>query len=107
MNWFKKHLNWTYVLTWLFYFFICLILGFAVGFFAPETPDSSLDVMLDILMFAILLPISVLVIRAKGRSLWWILLVGWFSPLWLSSKSKPASDTMDENIIVTSDKTLR
>jgi hypothetical protein len=37
---------------------------------------------------AILLPLSGWVIKQKGRSLWWILLSGWFSPLWLGNKKR-------------------
>jgi hypothetical protein len=36
----------------------------------------------------IVLVASVWVIRRKGQSLWWLLLTGFLSPLWLENKKK-------------------
>lgn len=71
MNWFQKHLNW----TWVFAFWIWIPL------------NLSHSIILWIIGDVLLLVISGWVIKQKGRSLWWIFLTPVFSPLWLSNKS--------------------
>jgi hypothetical protein len=39
-----------------------------------------------LVLLVVLIPASVYVLIRKGRSLWWLLLLGWFSPLWLANK---------------------
>jgi len=70
VNWFQRHLNW----TWVFAYLIWLPLNWS---------DSIIPWILgDIL----LLVVSGWVIKQKGRSLWWLLLLWVFSPLWLKNK---------------------
>ena len=86
MNTLRKHLNWTWVLAIVFYLIMAFVLGLSIGLLAPETSDGALDVMVYVLGFAIMFPMSLWVLKMKNRSLWWVLLAGWFSPLWLSNK---------------------
>ncbi len=88
MSWFKRHLNWAYVIALAFYFLLCYIMGMFTGILSPQTPDSIVEMRAYLLGFIIFFPVSILIIKAKCRSLWWILCAGWFSPLWLSSKQK-------------------
>ncbi|MCX5998001.1 MAG: zinc-ribbon domain-containing protein [Chloroflexi bacterium] len=91
-NWFQRHLNWTWVLA---VFFVPLILFALIGFIYWLTyqtwPVGLFDIVLRTL--SVVLPILDLivsgwVIKNKGRSLWWILLTGWLSPLWLGNKNR-------------------
>ncbi len=49
--------------------------------------------------------VSVWVLKQKRRSLWWLLLYGWLSPLWLSNKNnsgrseKPSTISIESNSI--------
>ena len=86
MNWFQRHLNWTYVLGWLLTLVLCLILGFVMVMIDPNISDDDLEVMGNLVGGVIMLVVSGWVIIQKGRSLWWLLLSGCFSPLWLSNK---------------------
>ena len=79
MNWFQKHLNWTWVLAYLF----MVLIQFVIGAEGIEAKGVG-----SLLGVTIMLPISGWVIVQKGRSLWWILLSGLFSPLWLKNKTK-------------------
>ena len=76
LNWFQRHLNW----TWFFAYLIWI----------PLNSTRYLDV--QIIGSVLLLIASGWVIKQKGRSLWWILLVPVFSPLWLHNKKREAPD---------------
>jgi len=76
-GWFLKHLNWTWVLAYLFVVAILLVIG---------AEGSEAKVLANILGVTIMLPVSGWVISQKGRSLWWLLLAWLFSPLWLPNK---------------------
>ncbi|MFC1871293.1 hypothetical protein ACFLYF_02685 [Chloroflexota bacterium] len=71
LNWFQRHLNWTWVFTYLIWIPL----------------NASDDAFPPIIGGIFLLLVSGWVIKQKGRSLWWILLTPFFSPLWLKNKS--------------------
>lgn len=79
MNWFRRHLNWTYVLAYL--------LWFVLNLYGDE---SVIALWLSLVAAILWLVISGWVITQKGRSLWWTLLAWLLSPLWLpNKKAKP------------------
>lgn len=71
MNWFQRHLNWTWVLAYLIWFVL----------------NASESVVVEVVAAVFLLIVSGWVIRRKGRRLWWLLLSWLFSPLWLKNKT--------------------
>ena len=82
MNWFREHLNWTVVFSWLASY--CVFIGIAglLVLLIPE--DVHLNKVMEPLSLAIvltvsflLLPISVAIwtLREKNRRLWWVLLL--------------------------------
>jgi hypothetical protein len=77
MNWFQRHLNWTWALAYL--------LWFVINAYARD-PFGILW-WLSLVAAVFWLIVSGWVIKQKGRSLWWILLAPVFSPLWLRNKS--------------------
>jgi ribosomal protein L37AE/L43A len=92
MNWFQRHLNWTWVLSFLPAIVVVFIAEFLVAFSDPTVSIDALTAVGKMAGGTVMLIVSGWVIKQKGRSLWWILLSGWFSPLWLSNKkteSKP------------------
>jgi len=76
MNWFRRHLNWTYVLAYLLWFVLNLY-----------TDESVVAWWLSLVAAILWLVISGWVIKQKGRRLWWLLLSWVGSPLWLKNKS--------------------
>lgn len=82
-NWFRRHLNWTWVLAYLIW----------IPLNAPE------NVAPQIVGAILLLLASGWVIRQKGRTLWWILLTPVFSPLWLKNKRVVAEGKIREAIM--------
>jgi len=76
MNWFLIHLNWTWVLAFLFVQGILWVAG--AESMGGEAWIAGLA----------MLPVSSWVIMQKGRSLCWLLLSGVLSPLWLKNKTK-------------------
>ena len=70
MNWFQRHLNWTWVFAWLIWIPL----------------NASHNIAPQIIGSIFLLVVSGWVIKQKGRSLWWVLLTIVFSPLWLGNK---------------------
>ncbi len=77
MQWFQRHLNWTYVLA-------NLSLSLVVW----------AEWELRLVGFA-MWPIAGWIIIQKGRSLWWLLLAPVFSPLWLTSKKTESLTNTD------------
>ncbi len=87
MNWFQRHLNWTYILGVVVFLVLCFIMGLILGTIDPYVADETLDVVVYLILFIIMFPMSIWVLKRKNRSLWWLLLASWFSPLWLGNKS--------------------
>ena len=83
LNWFQRHLNWTWVLVYLTWIPL----------------NASEDVALQIVAAIFLLLASGWVIRQKRRTLWWILLTPVFSPLWLKNKRLVAEAKIREAIM--------
>lgn len=67
MGWFQRHLNWTYVFTYLLWV-------------VANASDSAVPGLVALVFLTI---VSGWVIKQKGRSLWWLLLLPFFSPWWL------------------------
>lgn len=72
LNWFERHLNWTWVLGWLF-IPVLSVVGGEIGNWVGS-------------IFWLI--ISGWVIKQKGRRLWWLLLSWVGSPLWLKNKKR-------------------
>ena len=90
MTWFNNHLNW----AWLIAFVIGVVLAVIVqtlvlslGLYDP-TVSAVARIIYYLVFLLVLIPASVYVLIKKGRSLWWLLLIGWFSPLWLTNNNK-------------------
>ena len=78
VNWFQRHLNWTWVLAYLLWFVINAYVNDPFG----------IAWWLSLVAAIFWLIVSGWVIKQKGRSLWWLLLSWLFSPLWLKNKKK-------------------
>ena len=64
--------------------------GFLMFLADPNISEDAVGGVAEIFGSIFMLVVSGWVIKQKGRSLWWLLLAGWFSPLWLSNKkTKP------------------
>jgi len=92
MNWFKRHLNWTAALAIPFALFCEFCAGFLIGLAGLGTgrilvDDTGLSAMGLIMYGVIVLAVNGWVLQQKARSLWWLFLVGWFAPIWLSNKT--------------------
>jgi len=86
MNWFERHLNWTMVLAWVGGCVIVFIVAFLIALAAPYVPEDELYVIGMLISLVVSLAVGYWVLRKKNRSLWWLLLSGWGSPLWLQNK---------------------
>ena len=87
MNWFERHLNWTYVLGYIMALVLCFIAGGILGTIDPYIADETLEGIGYLIVLIVMLPMSIWVLKRKNRNLWWLLLAGCFSPLWLGNKS--------------------
>ncbi len=87
LNWFYRHLNWTYILGYVLVLVLCFIAGLILGTIDPYVADETVDLVAYLIVFIVMLPMSIWVLKRKKRSLWWLLLAGWLSPLWLGNKS--------------------
>ena len=64
MSWFKRHLNWTYVLSWLAICAIAIIAGILINV------DSEIGIILLIVDVIMVWYVTIWTIKQKGRSLW-------------------------------------
>ena len=87
MNWFQRHLNWTWVLAYLLLIVGAFMFGALMGILDPNVSEDAVSVVAQIFGGIFILVVSGWVIRQKGRSLWWLLLSGVFSPLWLENRN--------------------
>ncbi len=90
MKWFSNHLNWTWLITLVTGLILATIFQILVISQDPYDPTVSdiAHIVYYMVIFLVLIPASVYVLIKKGRSLWWLLLIGWFSPLWLANRKK-------------------
>ncbi|RJO60669.1 MAG: hypothetical protein C4542_08570 [Dehalococcoidia bacterium] len=95
MNWFEKHLNWTWIFGLLAFYLFQVVVGFGYGYVNSSSVANMTQTELDTLgygiwllaIIAVYVPITAWVLRKKGRSLAWILLSGFFFlPLWIGNK---------------------
>ncbi len=91
-SWFHRHLNWTYFFVWAFLswlsgYAVMLILALVLDALSPQ-PNDLMSIQSELILIwlawcvgylAVMIPVSVYVLRRKCRSLWWMLLV--FSPM--------------------------
>jgi uncharacterized membrane protein YeaQ/YmgE (transglycosylase-associated protein family) len=84
MNWFERHLNWTFI--------IAMVLGPVAGFIAaliapwPFNSVTARDLLAFLVWCAVVGIAAKFVLDRKRRSYWWVLLVWFFSPVWLRGK---------------------
>lgn len=89
MKWFKEHLNWTAALSYIAGWISEVVVGLVIGLLRYQGIEVSDVVLYAVSLagyFAVVLAVGGWVLQQKGRSLWWVLLAGWFSPIWLPSK---------------------
>jgi len=90
MNWFQRHLNWTWVLSYLLMLVGAFVFGLLMFSADPNVSEDAVGGAAQIFGGIFMLVVSGWVIKQKGSALWWILLSGVFSPLWLENrKMKP------------------
>jgi len=92
-TWFQRHLNWTYVIGIAAGYAFAFILGFAMGYSDPDVNDDAAGLVGQLGFIAVIFAVGGWVLVAKGRSLWWVLLAGWGSPLWLGNRRTEAMPT--------------
>ena len=94
MNWFRKHLNWTLVLTWVIFLPAGVLSAhlFRYSILSPTT-SSGFPVMLGavaVVSVVVIWVATIWVIRQKGRSLlhlfWLLLPLGFIAILVLKNK---------------------
>ena len=98
-NWFKRHLNWTSVLSFIVYYPICFLVGFILGiiiytsdpYISEEAIEGISYLFTFIIALAWLVPIHGWILKQKKRRLWWLLILlvpfGWIVFLCLENRS--------------------
>jgi hypothetical protein len=79
MNWFKKHLNWTFIIFGLIppiLFIIPLVIySVLIGIYAPQQPPIPLTLLVWMAGIATYMGGGAWLLSEKGRSPWWVLLL--------------------------------
>lgn len=81
---------------------VVFVIGFLIGFtgFYDVFTEDQVDSILSLVTWVVMIPVSIITLVNKGRSLWWMLLWGLFSPLWLKNKkfeNKESVSLINEN----------
>ena len=94
-KWGIAHPNLLYIASWIGTAVILFML--LMLFFLSMPADTDLDdpvfepifTIIDLIsIVVIVLPVSIAVLKIKQRSIWWLLLFLWHSPLWLSDSKQ-------------------
>jgi len=97
MDWFRRHLNWTFVFGYLAAYVICLLASFFIGFLFPYDSWEALEGLYYLVAIPSTLVWTLLVgswvLKNKGRSLWnllWLFFpwIGIFIFLFLENENK-------------------
>jgi len=95
MNWFDRHLNWTY---FLFGFLPLWTFTIVVGpaYLLPEGVYAGSEAFIGLIVFGLCIGIDVWVLRNKERSLWWIAalfvpIIGLFTPMLVGNEKDKRS----------------
>ena len=96
-KWFKRHVNLAYILTFVISLGAGFVAGFAFRYFDPFADNATLTVTVGLTSIVFSLIIAGWVINQKGRSLWWILLAGIFSPVWLANYNEGKEGMLELN----------
>lgn len=83
MNWFQRHLHWTWGISYV----VSLFLG-VVGDFLAGNPGGEPGVVMYLVVCIMWISTSFWVLKRKERHWAWIFLAGLFSPLWLANKAE-------------------
>ena len=88
VKWFNKHLNWTWLIALVIGFILAIVVQIIVHTQDPYDPKISgiAHIVFYLVLLVVLIPASVYVVVKKGKSFWLLLLIGWFSPLWLANR---------------------
>ena len=90
-EWFERNPNKMYIAVYLSLFVFVFLLGFIVGL-SGGVSDGAFTGFIYLLYFIVMLPTSIWVLRIKNQSMWWLLLMGFFSPLLVPNKGKYSAD---------------
>lgn len=91
MSWFKRHLNWSYLIGFVVLYFGCFFVGGFMGGMGGMSDEAIMEMnaaLDNTYLLVSLLIVSAIVIKAKKQSLWWLLLMFQLSPLWIANKSE-------------------
>lgn len=86
--WFEQHPSKTYLLGIGLALGLCMFAGFMYGLTSPIVDEEVIDTVSNVIWYTVMIPVSILVIKLKNRSMWWLLLAGLLSPLWLGDEGK-------------------
>ncbi|MFH1016522.1 MAG: hypothetical protein V1771_05935 [Chloroflexota bacterium] len=98
MNWFKRHLNWTWMLGLMFanlLWVVVLSIFLLIDPYGLAFSDVFLDGLRGLIVFLVMLFVSLWVIDKKGRRPEWVLLAWLLSPLWLLKKGDRLIDVIN------------
>jgi hypothetical protein len=86
MNWFNRHLNWSWILATVVINVVVVI--------ASDSYAISKFALLAII------PVTIWVLSQKGQSVWWVFLSWVAAPLWLKNRYQENSHSVVENNIL-------
>ena len=80
-NWFKRHLNWTLIISLVIFFILTFVGGFVLGlilgtidpFISDDTLEGYSYVISFIISLTVVVPVALWILDRKGRSLWNVL----------------------------------
>lgn len=86
-SWFIRHLHWAWLFGLASVFILMVIMDAVIYSLDEYILDSTVEAANNVIWIPAYFIMSGWVILMKKRSLWWVLLSGWLSHLWLSNHS--------------------
>jgi len=100
-NWFQQYLNWTFAIIYgvgvIVPSDLLLLLFIAEKYYSTGLIPTWFQILEGFTGLAIMLSGAIWTLKQKNRSMWWLLLSGWFSPLWLTDKSSFVNNTVESH----------
>lgn len=101
MNWFRRHLNWVMVLSWVALYPLGFITGLVITSINPYISTAAYYVLVYIVGAAWLFGIDGWVLRKKNRSLWNLLWLpipfGWIVFLSLENRADISQEEVNDD----------
>lgn len=98
VDWVKNNPNKFFIGSLVVFLLASFMCGLLCGLSGASFTEDQLGGLCQVIGWIIILPASVITLKIKNRSLWWMLLWGIFSPLWVRNHANQGGVGQGNNV---------